>query len=216
MTELVSTYEGQALTIVYDRRLCIHAAECGRGSKKLFDATKDPWCDPDAVPVDKAAEIVSRCPTGALKATRKDGQAPESTPEENVLLVSPNGPLYVRGDLRIELRGARGVATRAALCRCGASAQKPFCDGSHERSGFQDGGPVGQRGKPLAERGGPLAVEPQTDGPLRVAGNLTIRAGNGRVAWEGTEAWLCRCGASKNRPFCDGSHKKVGFTAEGV
>jgi CDGSH-type Zn-finger protein len=56
-----------------------------------------------------------------------------------------------------------------------------------------------------------LTVKPLADGPLLVNGNLTIRAGTGRVAWQGTTVALCRCGASKNKPFCDGSHREVGF-----
>ena len=66
MKELVSTYKGQSIEIVYDRRICIHAAECGRGSKKLFNVNNDPWCDPDAVSADKAATIVARCHGSAV------------------------------------------------------------------------------------------------------------------------------------------------------
>ncbi|MGD9410185.1 MAG: CDGSH iron-sulfur domain-containing protein, partial [Thiohalocapsa sp.] len=50
------------------------------------------------------------------------------------------------------------------------------------------------------------------NGPLMLEGNLSIRAASGRVAWQGEKAFLCRCGASKNKPFCDGSHKDAGFT----
>jgi CDGSH-type Zn-finger protein len=104
-----------------------------------------------------------------------------------------------------------GVRYRAALCRCGRSSNKPFCDNSHLEAGFQDYGSVGEGGPGLAAIGGPLTVKPLTDGPLLVNGNLTIHAGSGRVAWQGAQVALCRCGASKNKPFCDGSHKAAGF-----
>lgn len=211
MTEQVSTYSGKSIEIVYDRKLCIHAAECGRGSSALFDARKDPWCDPNAVPADEAADIVSRCPTGALTA-RRDGIVVEADPERNVVTVSPDGPLYVHARLEIEGRDASPV--RVALCRCGASKNKPFCDNAHKEVGFRDAGPVGERGEGAPEEGGTLRVKLIPDGPLLLRGNLTIRAGSGRDAFSGANAALCRCGESKNKPFCDGTHAKVGFRSD--
>ena len=123
-----------------------------------------------------------------------------------------NGPLYVRGDLAIDgaLQNAPGLAFRAALCRCGESKNKPFCDNSHEAAGFKDYGAVGDAGPGLDERGGKLQIAPLQDGPLIVKGNVTISSGSGRAAWRGKQVALCRCGASKNKPFCDGTHKEVG------
>ena len=104
-----------------------------------------------------------------------------------------------------------GAAFRAALCRCGQSSNKPFCDNSHEKVNFQDYAAVGESGELLTEKGGKLSIKPLVDGPLLLSGDVTIRAGSGRIAWQGDNAALCRCGASKNKPFCDGSHKEVGF-----
>ena len=100
------------------------------------------------------------------------------------------------------------------LCRCGQSANKPFCDGSHHEVGFNASGePPSGKTDMLPVRDGVLAVDPQTDGPLKVSGNLEIISGTGRVVARTTTTWLCRCGASKNKPFCDSSHKKIGFKA---
>jgi len=63
----------------------------------------------------------------------------------------------------------------------------------------------------LPVRDGVLAIEPQQDGPLQVTGNLEITSGTGRVVSRGTTAYLCRCGGSANKPFCDGTHAKIGF-----
>ena len=63
----------------------------------------------------------------------------------------------------------------------------------------------------LEERGGQVAIDPQLDGPLRVRGNLEITSGTGRVVSRVVQAALCRCGASANKPFCDGSHARVRF-----
>ena len=66
----------------------------------------------------------------------------------------------------------------------------------------------------LAVRDGPLEIDPQTDGPLAVRGNLEITSGTGRVVARIQNARLCRCGGSGTKPFCDGSHARIGFTAD--
>jgi len=65
----------------------------------------------------------------------------------------------------------------------------------------------------LPRRDGPLSIEPLTDGPLSIQGNLEIVSGTGRVVARVTQARLCRCGASGTKPFCDGSHARVGFVS---
>lgn len=214
MSDGKTIYEGDKLQVVYDAKLCIHVAECGRSAGDLFQGGRDPWCDPDTVSVDEATEILRRCPTGALTYTRKDGGAPESAPDHNMVVIAADGPLYITGDIDLDGQDGQGVGTRMALCRCGESKNKPFCDNSHVAAGFKDLGPVGEQGKPLAERGGKLTIKRAPNGPLLLSGNVTIRAGTGRDAWEGTKCALCRCGKSKNRPFCDGSHVAAGFTAD--
>jgi len=107
-----------------------------------------------------------------------------------------------------------GVRFRAALCRCGGSKTKPFCDNTHESNGFCDRGAVGEVGEPAVPSGGTLQVNKAPNGPLLLNGNLEIRNGAGQTTWRGTKAALCRCGASKNKPFCDGAHKEIGFEAD--
>ena len=106
-----------------------------------------------------------------------------------------------------------GVAFRAALCRCGASKSKPFCDNSHETIGFKNSGAVGEKGKILNEAGGKCSITLSEDGPIVLAGNLSIRNSSGCIAWTGTKVSLCRCGASSNKPFCDASHFAAEFTS---
>ncbi len=212
----VVKYEGREADVEWDGRLCIHVGECGRANNELFVGGRQPWCEPDRVGLDEVAEVVLRCPSGALTYHRKDGGTEESAQAENVVSVMYNGPLYVRGDLDID--GAapdmNGVRFRAALCRCGESKNKPFCDNSHEGAGFQDYGAVGEMGDGFDASGGKLEVRRAPNGPLLLSGNFTIVAATGRKAWRGTKAALCRCGQSKNKPFCDGSHKPAGFEAE--
>lgn len=210
-------YKGTSETVIWDRRLCIHVGECGRAKGDLFVNGRKPWCDPNLADRADTAAVVTRCPTGAL-GLRDIGGATiaESAPAENELTVSNDGPLYACGDLKID--GAaddmQSVSRRAALCRCGASKNKPFCDNSHREIGFQDAGAVGDVGLAEIESGGPLEVKRIPDGPIEVSGNFSIRAGSGRKAWSGRKAYLCRCGQSANKPFCDGAHKDAGFKAD--
>ena len=120
------------------------------------------------------------------------------------------GPYAVRGDLRLD---GEPAGYRATLCRCGASKNKPFCDGSHHEVDFRRDAASRRPAETdmLPVRDGPLAIDPQTDGPLQVRGNLEITSGTGRVVARVHQARLCRCGGSSNKPFCDGTHAKIGF-----
>lgn len=101
---------------------------------------------------------------------------------------------------------------RAVLCRCGASKRKPFCDGSHNEILFKASGePDTVESAPLVSRGGPLSIEPETNGPVAVSGNLELCCGTGRTINRVTSTRLCRCGGSSNKPYCDNTHRRNGF-----
>ncbi|HEX3123032.1 MAG TPA: CDGSH iron-sulfur domain-containing protein, partial [Rhodanobacteraceae bacterium] len=136
----------------------------------------------------------------------------EAAPPVNLAAVREAGPYAFRGDLRVN--GA-SIGFRATLCRCGASKNKPFCDSSHHDIGFNASGEpaTGTQTEMLAVRDGPLQIDPQVNGPLQIRGNLEITSGTGRMVARVTSARLCRCGQSANKPFCDGSHARVGFVA---
>lgn len=206
-------FPGNKVDVEWDGRLCIHIAECGRSKGDLFVGGRKPWCQPDLVDLEEVIDVVERCPSGSLTYKVNDQSIKESPDEQNTVAVSYNGPYFVRGDLNIENSPAdmEGLQFRVALCRCGSSKNKPFCDNSHEKARFQDYGAVGDKGESLTAKGGKLSINPLNDGPLLLSGNLTIINGSGRVAWAGTQVALCRCGASENKPFCDGSHVAAGF-----
>ena len=212
----VFKFTGEKIDASWDGRLCIHVGECTRAKGDLFESGRDPWGQPDLGAPDYVAEVIRRCPTGALAYTRKDGGTEEIPAETNTVTVTNNGPLYVRGN--VEIDGAAddmpGVVFRAALCRCGDSGNKPFCDNTHEHAEFRDRGAIGDTGPGFEDAGGPLEVKRAPNGPLLLSGNFTIITGSGESRWRGTKAALCRCGHSKNKPFCDGSHTTAGFEAE--
>ena len=212
----ITKYSGDEVEVSWHGGLCIHIGECGRAKGELFVGGRQPWCQPDLASNDEVKDVIMRCPTGALSVEFADGSVAEQVSPENTVNVAYNGPLFVRGQLNIDAApaSASGLKFRAALCRCGQSKNKPFCDNSHNDAGFRDYGAVGETGEPIAETGGPLAIKAVKDGPLLLKGNVTMSGASGRSSWQGKQVALCRCGASTNKPFCDGSHKKVGFSSD--
>ncbi len=207
----VDYIEGRDLTLIYEGRKCIHSRFCVTWGPKVFIANvKGPWINPDNMPTDALAEIAHVCVSGAIRYKRKDGRPDEAVPAVNLISVRENGPYAFRANLQLD--GAPAVSYRLTLCRCGASKHKPFCDGSHNEIKFSASGePATGKADMLPVRDGTLAIDPQTDGPLQVRGNMEITSGTGRVVARLESARLCRCGASNNKPFCDGSHARVGF-----
>lgn len=109
------------------------------GLPQVFDVGQRPWVSIDAASADEIARVVMACPTGALHFQRLDGGEQEAAPEETSVQPRLNGPLFVRGNVKIV--DAEGNVlredTRAALCRSGRSSNKPFCDGTHRAIGFR-------------------------------------------------------------------------------
>lgn len=134
----VREYVADEIVVGFESSRCIHAARCVNGLPAVFDTDRKPWIDPGAAPAERIAEQVALCPTGALTARTPDGAPIERTEAEFSISEVADGPLYVRG--RFSLVDDDGtpfdVERRVALCRCGASETKPFCDGSHTEVGF--------------------------------------------------------------------------------
>lgn len=223
----IHAYEGKEITVQYDVKRCIHASECSRGLRAVFDPKKRPWVQPDNADANAVAGVIHRCPTGALHYDRTDGGAPEPVPPTNTITLDPDGPLLVRGNIKIVTPDGDTVLedTRVALCRCGLSRNKPLCDNSHidqfehdgmlGKSGVKTGDAAAETGAP-SQPGAPaplLTVKPSHNGPLLLSGPLTV-VGADKEERTGIGTALCRCGHSSNKPFCDGTHKKVGFVSD--
>jgi len=207
------TYTSDVIDVQYDVKRCIHAAECVHGSPSVFDPERKPWVDPSQADAETTAQVIMSCPTGALKFTRKDGGEEEAPDVANSLSIEPNGPLYVRGDLQIETPDGEVVFTdtRVALCRCGLSENKPFCDNSHLNT-FEDVGALGDHNVSASADETVLRIILAANGPYLLRGPVSFSAADGSEITSGKCA-LCRCGQSSNKPFCDGTHKEVGFEA---
>ena len=204
------TARGRDLDISFDGVRCIHARFCVLGAPSVFKAnTPGEWIFPDTMATEALVGVAHNCPSGAITYVRKDGGPAETPPPVNLIRLRENGPYAFHGPLTID--GVE-VGFRATLCRCGASQNKPFCDGSHKTLPFAASGePDTRESEPLAVRDGPVAIAPQTDGPLQVTGNLEIVSGTGRTIDRVTRARLCRCGGSRTKPFCDNTHVRIGF-----
>ncbi len=208
----IDEYKGTHITVINDGKRCIHSRHCVLNLPQVFRPNVDgPWIEPDAAAVEATISVVAKCPSGALRYG--GGAHEESAPGVNTIRVWEDGPLAVHAELDV---AGDTSSHRATLCRCGKSFNKPYCDGMHRKAGFKaTGEPQSGEIGTLAAKNGPLKVTPTKDGPLHVEGALEICSASGRTVSRSTEAWLCRCGHSANKPFCDGSHEKAGFVAEG-
>lgn len=135
--------------------------------------------------------------------------------ERPTIDLKPNGPLLIKNLTVLENSKGERLATETviALCRCGGSGNKPFCDGTHKKIGFSDQRPA-EEGEDTKKKGAVEGVEARDpaitvtrNGPYSVVGAIEL-AGQ---SFAGAHYYLCRCGGSKNKPFCDGTHSKIGF-----
>lgn len=134
------TYEDESIRVFWDSALCIHVGVCLRDGAGVFDVGRRPWVDLGLADVETIVTAIEGCPSGALRYERLDGGSDEEAQVPTTVVPMPSGPLAVRGDIRVTDRdgGEFPVGPRATLCRCGASANQPFCDLSHRRVRFRD------------------------------------------------------------------------------
>lgn len=134
----------------------------------------------------------------------------------NSIMIRPDGPLVARGN--VEILDAAGQiiyqGADVALCRCGASKNKPFCDGSHKETGFIHDAQFSDKKPEVPEEEGKLVIQCRANAMLIAKGPVKIHSRDGNSITTRNKAALCRCGASENKPFCDAKHKQCGFSAE--
>lgn len=146
--EIVKQYTNGELTIVWKPAACIHSKNCWNavtGMPQVFDPRKRPWIEMAGGPSSaEIAEQVRKCPSGALSSFYNNATAADSNPAPPAntgsirIRVLPNGPLLVQGQCEVEDAEGNAVLKTdgTAFCRCGFSANKPYCDGSHHAKGF--------------------------------------------------------------------------------
>ncbi|MGB5509772.1 (4Fe-4S)-binding protein [Robiginitalea sp.] len=138
--EIVKYYEKDDFRVIWKPAKCIHSEVCVKTLPEVYLPDEKPWIRPEAASIQDLKNQINRCPSGALTY---DTKAPDKEighlPEATEIQVLPGGPLLVKG--KIKLRAADGTIEDAegntALCRCGGSGNKPFCDGSHKTLNFE-------------------------------------------------------------------------------
>jgi CDGSH-type Zn-finger protein len=183
--------------------------------RNVFDPQKKPWIQPDNASAEEIADVIERCPTGALHYKLKNSSRTEEPSIKNRIQLQKNGPIYFFGD--IEVQDAEGNTlledTRFALCRCGGSSNKPACDNSHEKLDWSAGVDADTSRMPEIdeEKHANLIIKLMDNGPAILEGSYTLESPEIGSYSSDKGIALCRCGASSNKPFCDGTHKDIGF-----
>lgn len=141
MKDITKKYTNGEVTIVWKPTECIHSAICFKGLGEVFDPQKRPWITPEKSTTEKIIAQVKKCPSGALSYyLNKEAEIDQvSVTAETIVEPVANGPLMVYGN--VVVKDAAGVLTKknnvTAFCRCGASGNKPYCDGTHRKIDFK-------------------------------------------------------------------------------
>lgn len=141
MKDITKKYDNGEMTIVWKPNQCIHSTICFQGLSDVFNPANRPWVTPENSTTAKIIEQIKKCPSGALSYYMNTDETKEEVKVEAETIVEtvPNGPLMVYGN--VSIKDSSGGVTKknkvTAFCRCGGSSNKPFCDGSHKKIGFQ-------------------------------------------------------------------------------
>ncbi|MCP4183407.1 MAG: hypothetical protein GY761_08825 [Hyphomicrobiales bacterium] len=128
----VKIYDGEHITVHYNRLICSHAGECSQRLKPVFDADRRPWIEPDNASPEDIIAVIDACPSGALRYSLPGEKPQHAASGSSSITVEKDGPYRVAGIQLSSARLAKGAnPDMFVLCRCGASKNKPYCDGTH-------------------------------------------------------------------------------------
>ena len=138
-------YSNGEVTVVWKPNVCIHSTLCWKGLISVFNPKEKPWIKMDGATTERIIEQVRKCPSGALSyyLNNQEPAAENKVVAESANImkveVTPNGPYIIKTQcLIVHSDGREETKTGSvALCRCGQSANKPYCDGNHRRTGFE-------------------------------------------------------------------------------
>lgn len=132
------TYETDKVKVIWQPDVCIHAAECVKGLPGVFNQHAKPWINIEGASAEEIKGQVAKCPSGAL-SIEDDQESKTETMSSTKIDMAKNGPILVHGMCTIT--NSDGSVTQkegvTAFCRCGQSSNKPYCDGTHNTSGFE-------------------------------------------------------------------------------
>lgn len=137
LPDKIDHYEGTGISIHDNRGLCAHAGVCTDNLPEVFRIGQEPWIDPDGAEAARVAQVVARCPSGALSYTLNQRLYRDTGDAESISF-APNGPYVVCGAQLEGVDPPQGFSDHCTLCRCGGSKNKPFCDGTHWNLKFDE------------------------------------------------------------------------------
>ena len=135
----IKEYSNGETTIVWEAEKCIHSAICAKGLPEVFRPKLRPWIKIDVVKTESIINQVKQCPSGALRFYMNDKEDNTSEVLDTKIEILENGPLLVYGTLKVVDKDVKSEIKNktTAFCRCGASNNKPYCDGAHVASAFK-------------------------------------------------------------------------------
>jgi CDGSH-type Zn-finger protein len=134
----VIDHHGTNITIHDNRSLCAHVEYCVLELPGVFDRSKRPWVDPNGAGVEEIIALCNKCPSGALTYSI-DGVRGTPPDRPASVIATTEGPYYLEGGVEVvdqENLPEGAPPEHCTLCRCGASRNKPLCDGKHVGIGF--------------------------------------------------------------------------------
>jgi len=139
MAEKIKEYESSDLTVIWKPEQCIHSENCFKGLPAVFNPNARPWTNVDGASDEEIRKQIDKCPSAALSYRLKENQEKMKIEEEQLVEVAPNGPLMVYGNIKVKGSDGSEVSKHrvTAFCRCGASENKPYCDGAHKKIDFK-------------------------------------------------------------------------------
>lgn len=138
--EIKKEYSNDELTVVWKPKSCIHAAECVKALPKVYRPDEKPWIQIEHATTKELIAQINKCPSGALSYYMNGKETNTEKTSETKVEVLKNGPLLCHGTLRVKDKDGKETVKNevTAFCRCGASNDKPYCDGAHIKVDFKD------------------------------------------------------------------------------
>ncbi len=136
---VINSYAGKLITINHDAKICAHIGYCTTELPKVFWHNKKQTIDPDAASFEDLIAICKKCPSGALTYTIENVLYDNHSDTPNVRVIK-DGPYFFSGNIEIDIEQPPTAKEHFALCRCGKSKNKPYCDGTHWYKEFKDEG----------------------------------------------------------------------------
>ena len=132
-------YTNGEITIVWEPDKCFHSGNCVRGLPEVFKPKERPWINMDSSNTNSIIETVKSCPSGALTFYRNDKPKSLEMSDKTKIEVVSNGPLLIHGTCTVNTPDGNSEEKEnvTAFCRCGASENKPYCDGKHRQISFE-------------------------------------------------------------------------------